>query len=666
MIRSLLVAAVVCAVSASVARAQVPSIVVSPSPIVFGCTLSGEDSVRYITVLNTGTAPITIHGYRAPAPFLAPATRDVELEPGESTLDSVRFQPVVAPGNPSVVLVVETSGGELEVPMSGEIGLEPGISASMTRIPYESVTVGTTKDTCIIIRNQSCRPLRIDSIVVENGVFVITKGFPTPYILGAFAEEEFCISFTPNAPADFVGRLLFFGDLGKRLIVPLDGRGVRAEIIAELTDINFGTIDLGSTSADTIVYITNLGTEFATIEAGMTVTGVNPGDFILTTPTLPMPIGPTERIPLRVRFQPTATGQRTARIVVNNTSGADPVITLRGVGSTFDVVALPDTIDMGAVRLGSSRLAVDTLIVRNRSSRTVTILNTTMSGSDASSFGVLGFLTVPVAAGTDYSLDVVFTPRALGRLEAEVVGTLDNGTSFRVVLLGVGLDTSAPRPRRVIGDSIHMRVGERRVMRFTIERPFTESDSVFRIIVRLRVDPRALYPHRISTTGTATTSRSYAANGTIDLTISSQVAMAIDGFDLELEGLFTGRPRNDVMIESVDVGNPQIGVTTSPGLATLEGCDIRDTSTLARSVRIVDILPNPSSGGEAIVRFISSAPAQARVVGVDGREVRRVEIPASDHGTPGMLAVTGLSPGVYVLEIVSGAVRDHSILIVNQ
>jgi hypothetical protein len=661
MIRLLSTTLVLAIIASLALRAQTPSLRVTPSPIVFGCTLAGEDSARTITVLNTGATAVTILEFVATPPFVAPTTRDVTLDPGAERPETIRFQPIAAPGNPTGTLTVRTPDGDLEVPLAGEVGVEPSIMPSMTSIDFFDVSVGSSKEICFVVRNPSCRPLDVVSILSDNPLFTITAGRAAPFVLGAFAEERYCVSFTPATSGDQSGRLTFEGDLGKRAVVRLSGRGVRSELAVDPSSVNFGTIDIGASSADAVVTIINRGTQTATIDPGMAVSGANPGDFVLTPPPLPIDIGPGESVPMRVRFRPTALGPRSARIVVNNSSDVDPVIDLRGVGSTFDVVVAPTMIDMGDVYIGSSRTALDTIVVDNRSTRTVSIVSTSIQGADPGAFAVLGFVVVPIAAGTDYKLDIRFAPDAVRIFTAELVGTLDNGTTFHVLLRGRGLDTASPRPRRIDGDTITARVGERRAMHFSITPPLEARDGVTRLFLRARLDPLSLYPWRVAASQ-ATSVRSYTGDGIVEVTISGQNPLELDGFDLELEGLFTGRARNVVVIDSVALDDPRIGVVTSQGMVALAGCDIDRADTLLRVARISALWPNPSTGAMSLT-YRSSSPATLRMMSIDGRVLATRALP----GTGGRdaridLDVDAGAHGIVVVELIGDDMRDHRIL----
>jgi hypothetical protein len=648
------------------ALAQTPTLEVTPSPIIFGCTLGGEDSTRTFVVRNTGATDVTIQEFLAPAEFTAPSTRDVIVPAGGQIEEVLHFTPLSAgPASPSGSLILRTADGDLLVPIAGEIGAEPTIGVSLSRLDFGDVTVGSIVELCITVSNPSCREIEVFSAAVSHPAFSITRVFPTPRILGPFEQHPVCVTFSPTTPGDVVDELVFEGALGKRAVVRLFGRGVRSEISVEPAAVNFGPIEVGSSSAEIVVEIVNRGQQSATIAPGLAVSGANPGDFVVTSAPLPFDVGPGERVPLRLSFTPTALGTRTAEIVLNNSSDIDPVITLEGRGVLFDVVVTPDSVDMGDVFVGQSRMALDTVLVLNRGSEAVTITGTTIEGLDAPAFERYGFVVARLNPGDSYVLDIEFKPYAPRVFNADLVITLETGATFRIPLRGRGLDTSAARPRTITGDTVQARVGERRLLRFAIDPPLGGSDTARRVIVRLRLDPFALYPHRVIADG-VTATRSYSADGIVEITLSSPEAVALDHFDLEIEGLFTGRPLNMVTVDSVDLGDPRITVSSSPGVVRLEGCDVVMEDTLLRPVQIVALVPNPAVAN-CTMRYRAPDGAILRISTTDGIMLSSRSIPATGDGDGSYeLPIDELATGAYYIKLVDVRSTDWRLLEVTR
>lgn len=671
MTRTLPIALLLLLLGLAHARAQTPSLEVTPLPIVFGCTLSGEDSARAITVRNTGTGPITIVEYRSTTHFVGPTTVNRELAAGDAVTEVVHFMPLAAVQTNTIVtgtMTVATSAGDLVVDLQGEIGVEPAIVPSAREILFDLVDVGRDSTICIQVSNLSCRPLSVETVAIDPSVFRVSQTFPSlPYELRFGDQVEICITFSPADVGDVDGELHLAGELGKRTVVRLNGRGVRAELLAERTSIDFGDLDLGATKRDT-AFVANNGTSSATIDS-ITITGANPADFVLIEPATPTDMVPTSRRRVVVEFRPTTSGEKTALLTLHNSSAVEPTIALRGFAHAFEFVVTPDTIDMGDVLVGAERSVEDTITISNRSTRVVIVRTTTLQGGTPASFDLQGFITAPIDAGTNYTVGVTFRPTVPGPQFTDVVGVLDNGSEFRVRLIGFGIDTAGPvrpRPRRIVGDTLAAHVGDRSRLRFEVTPPLAVSDSVTRLFMRLRLDPLALYPHAVDAGSAVTTSRSYRADGTVDVTLASPSPMTLAGFDVEIEGLFTGRPVNRVSIDSIDAGDRLIGFTSTPATVYLEGCDIRPGDTLARAVRIVSIVPNPASS-EAVLEYVATHRATLRIVALDGRVIAERALESSSGASSRVaLALDDVADGPYLIELASGDRAERTMIQINR
>lgn len=648
-----------------------PTLEVTPPTVAFGCTLGGEDSTRTIAISNTGSDDVTILGFStSTSEFVAPIATDVVVRAGATIEETIHFQPLIAgPASSSGSLFIRTAEGDVTVALSGVIGAEPMIGTNPTFLDFGDVAVGGSLELCITVSNPSCREIEVLSAATSDPAFTITQGgFPVARTLDAFAEEPLCITFTPTTAGDIDELLTIQGALGKRATVRLRARGIRSELAVEPAVVDFGVVDIGATGPVVTVDIVNRGTQRASIDPALAVIGANPGDFEIVAPTTSFDLEPGERSQVQLRFRPTALGRREGRIVVANSTEVDPEISLVGTGSRFDVEITPAEVDMGDVFVGSTRLAPDTVIVSNRGTRTVTA-TATIEGVDNAAFAVFGFVVTPIAPDISYGFGLEFKPDAPRVFRAELVVRFDNGTVLRVPLRGRGLDTSAPRPRRITGDSIGLRVGERGLLRFTIDPPLGPPDTARRVLLRLRLDPLSLYPHRVIATG-VTATRSYTGTGIVEVIISSSSEpLELDHFDLEIEGLFTGIAMNRVTIDSIDLGDPRISSSVSPGVVALEGCDIEGTVTLRRAVRIESMSPNPT-GASALLRYSSTDRARCRIIALDGRLMSEFEAGASEGVAEIGLPVDELPPGTYVVELgiesAGDIASDRRILQVNR
>jgi hypothetical protein len=103
------------------------------------------------------------------------------------------------------------------------------------------------------------------------------------------------------------------------------------------TSKNYGTVYVGSSSANQTFTITNTGAGTLTITAGgITIVGTDISQFILTdVNTYPINLTNGQSATVNVKFSPTSTGAKTASLqIVDNTTGSPHTAALTGVGAT--------------------------------------------------------------------------------------------------------------------------------------------------------------------------------------------------------------------------------------------------------------------------------------------------------------------------------------------
>lgn len=111
--------------------------------------------------------------------------------------------------------------------------------------------------------------------------------------------------------------------------------GVAALAAVHSIDFGTATVPLVGSGPQVDLVITNVGT--ATLQLGSpTIIGAGKADFLLTTPSAPMNIGPASDRTLTIEFLPSVVGTRTASLTMTSNDPAwNPVvITLNGVGVT--------------------------------------------------------------------------------------------------------------------------------------------------------------------------------------------------------------------------------------------------------------------------------------------------------------------------------------------
>jgi hypothetical protein len=538
-------------------------------------------------------------------------------------------------------------------------GFEPTLVIVPTELDFNDVEVGDTDTLCAVVHNPSCRALMLGSVALVSGpgAFSIARNLRDLTLFGG-EYDTLCISFSPTAtgPFDDIVELAVSPTL--KFPVRVTGNGVRSEVEAPAS-IEFGAVQLGA-GRDEVVLVTNEGLVPVTLNSPPTITGAHASDFTIVGLRLPATISRGLPLPIRVRFAPQALGDRTASLRVENSSQTDPVVSLHGVGVADNVVVTPDSIEMGDVYVGSARTSYEVIHVVNGNDYIVRLDSLVVTGSDSSSFGLGGFVVAPIAARDSLLLDVRFSPNAARDFYARAEGKMSTGMRFTIYLHGRGIIPEPTRDRTAWVDSAAASVGDRFTLHARITPGYQTIDSVDTVVAHLRIDPSALYPHSVSSRPGRRVTHRYAADGALQVTVEGidSVIAGTDLFELELEGLYTGRPQNPVMLDSMVVLPYRGAVTARNGMVALSGCDIA-AGGLARITRT-------HVHGERLDVMVADASQNTmlRLVGPDGSVIRETLLDVGDAHVA--FDLTGVPSGAVFVELRSGIHRTvHPVLVVR-
>jgi len=202
------------------------------------------------------------------------------------------------------------------------------------------------------------------------------------------------------------------------------------------TSINFGSVTVGQTSPVLTTTLTNTG------NAPLTITNdsLSTGDFswggkgTCNYNTL----APGASCTYSAKFTPTATGTRTATIMIYSTASDSTVtLPLSGIGTTATAGTLgvsPATLALGNLVVGTSGTASGSL---SASGSSVTISAVSSNNSAFTVGGMLLPVTIP--AGNSAAFTVKFTPQTTGTVTAALTFTSNAQSSTTVeTLTGTG------------------------------------------------------------------------------------------------------------------------------------------------------------------------------------------------------------------------------------
>jgi len=280
--------------------------------------------------------------------------------------------------------------------------------------------------------------------IVPGGTVVVTIGFKP------LSEGLKDISLVIENNSDNASPAKSIAITGTGTLVPTKSFSISPDVLFE-----YGNLLL-NTTMDKIFSIQNMGTASLNVSS-ITLTGLNSDQFTITTPavtTFDLAAGGSQQV--TVRFRPTATGIKTANLIIaNNSDNASPTkqVTLNGTGVIQQTVTLPilttasisgitavSAISGGNVTTDGGGLVTAKGICLSKNENPTISDNKTVDGTGTGSFvSYLSGLTIGTtyhvrayatnSAGTAYGSDFKFTTLALPTVSTAAVTSVTSTTS---------------------------------------------------------------------------------------------------------------------------------------------------------------------------------------------------------------------------------------------
>jgi len=452
-------------------KAAVPTATLLPSSLNFGSVTDGTtSSAKTSTLTDTSTtAALTITGttitganasdFKITSASTCP--KSGTINPLATCTISVTFTPG-ATGARSATLTVNdnTSSGSQTIALSGTgLASVPTATLLPSSLNFGSVTDGTTSSakTSTLSDTSTTVALKITGTTITGAnasEFNITSASTCPKsgTINPLATCTISVTFTPGATGARSATLTVNDNTSSgSQTIALSGTGLASVPTATLlpSSLNFGSITVGSASSAQSSTLTDTSATVALKITSITLTGADPGDFLLTkSSTCPNSgtINPLKTCLVTVTFTPTATGARSATLTVNdNTSGGSQTISLNGFGEAALPTAtlLPSTLNFGSVTVGSTSSAKSSTLTDTSASVALKISGITLTGANPGDFQMTKASTCPTS-GTVNPLKtclvtVTFTPGATGSRSATL--TVNDNTSAKkqtIALSGTG------------------------------------------------------------------------------------------------------------------------------------------------------------------------------------------------------------------------------------
>ena len=439
-----------------------PPVAVNPSSITFPDQTVGNSSpISLITVTNNTTGALQITGLTFSGAnigdFSTTSTAPVPLPAnGGAALIPVTFKPSATGARSATLTISDNSGGSAHnVSLSGNGAGNtppPGITVSPNPLDFHSQTVGVASSPMQITvtnGNSTSAVISLSMGGVNASEFSIKTA--RSFSVAAGGTGSISVVFTPQATGARSALIIVSDDTGAPgHYVTLQGTGGTSAPAVQLAPVPlaFGDQSVGTNSTPRSLTVTNTGNANLQITS-VAIGGTNSGDFAFAppfappTPASPVNVAVNASTTIPVIFTPTATGGRSASLVITDNANDSPqsaALTGNGTPGTLPPVAVtPSSITFPDQTVGNSS-PISLITVTNNTTGALQITGLTFSGANIGDFSTTSTAPVPLPANGGAALiPVTFKPSTAGARSATlVIADNSGGSAHNVSLSGNG------------------------------------------------------------------------------------------------------------------------------------------------------------------------------------------------------------------------------------
>lgn len=321
-------------VSTGTGDSGTPVLTASTMSLNFGNETVGSTASQSVTISNSGTADLSITQISVTGTGFnySNMALPVTIQAGSSASLTVTFEPAAAgsvSGSVSITNNATSSPVVISLAGTGQSSGSVGISVSPTSLAFGSVPDGSNSTLPITISNTGSEDLSVTGLAMSSSNYTWT-GPSIPLTIAAGKNTNFNIEFAPKTAGSIPATLTISSNApGPSPVVNLSGTGVGAtyQLSANPTSLNFGNVDVGSSSTLDVT-LTNSGNSDISISsvtasgAGYSVTGGSNVDLT-----------PGQSTTIAVTLNPGAVGSLTGSVsVVSNAQNSPLAISLSGTG----------------------------------------------------------------------------------------------------------------------------------------------------------------------------------------------------------------------------------------------------------------------------------------------------------------------------------------------
>ncbi len=336
-----------------------------------------------------------------------------------------------------------------------------GLLVSSGDLDFGGVPTDTCRDSSVVFHNAGAAPIDVWKITFDSGAaeFTVIGGSP-PFRIEPGDSHIVRIRFCPSVPGKRGPIALHVvSDAIERPLMTIRGVGTAPGVGTDIGELDMLVVRVAS-SRDSTVDLRNTGTQDLRVDS--LACGAEPSDFAVIAPLAAFSLPPGASVPVQIRFTPSAEVLRYSALEVWSNGATVAQMPMRGRGALPHLSAVPETLDLGRVRLGRWK---DSLLTLTASGYLPTaIAASTLSGGDVGDFSISGVPPkVTLQPGESIPVSVRFSPSAPGIRRTSLFVASDAAESTLVAEIRGNARGSVVRTinatdtlRGRVGDTIHV------------------------------------------------------------------------------------------------------------------------------------------------------------------------------------------------------------------
>ena len=411
------------------------SVKVSPRMLDFGQIAIGKTSTLPVTLENTTANAVPLRSIAATLPFIvAENPCGASLAANSACSLSIAFSPTEGGQANGAVSIVDGAGTQT-ILLKGSGATAATDTISKSSISFPSTPIGQQSNPDVITLTNS-GDLPLNSIIISA-----SQGFRSSDTcagaLGGHASCAINVVFAPDSVGAVAGTVTVADSIRSQTI-NLSGTGLEGPAFkVSSTQITFGSVSVGQTSAPVNLTITNTGS-VSISNLGFQITGAAALSFSWTASTCGTSLATGSSCAIQVLFAPAQLGQLTATLTVSSsTPGALPIqVGLLGLGQGSSAITVsPSLMSFLQAKVGQSS-AAQFATISNTSTLTASGLTFATSSGFSLSQNTCG---LNLGAGGSCSIGVIFTPTANGVVNGTLaVSSVEFPGPATAALIGIG------------------------------------------------------------------------------------------------------------------------------------------------------------------------------------------------------------------------------------